>query len=689
MPQPSSVSVPAKRTVRQRSWWLLILLVVSIVIAYPAPANWLLARTTSLIGYKLGPIQKPFVLGLDLQGGTHLEYEADLSRVADNGRTDAMDGVRDVIERRVNALGVSEPLVQTMKTGDAWRLTVELAGIRDINQAIKMIGETPVLEFKEENDVKTAPLTPEQKKDLDKRVAEAKKNAQDVLSQARKPGADFTALASAKTENPYFKTLAASTSTEQRAKVGDLGFLYGVSEYSDLYTATRDLSAGAIADHVIERPYSYAVVKVEEIKQSDKEISASHLLISYQGAEGGLSTYTKEQARAKIETLKKQATPENFATLAEQNSQEPGAADSKGDLGWVKRGQMVKPFEDALFAQRAGTVSDIVETPFGYHLIWKIAERPIKDVRVRAIEIRKPQPEDIAPPADEWKETKLTGRQLQSARVDFSQQTSVPIVSLEFNSEGSKLFQEITKRNVNKRVAIFLDGQIISSPVVQQEISGGRAIIQGNFTIPEAKLLAQRLQAGALPVPIQLIAQQTVGPTLGADSLARSLKAGLAGFALVALFMILLYRLPGLVSIVALGLYVALSSAFFKLIPVTLTLAGIAGFILSMGIAVDANVLVYERLKEEWKSGRGLAHALEEAFKRAWPSIRDGHMTVLISCAVLYWFSSSIIKGFALTLAIGVILSLFTAVVSSRTVLRLLAGTGLAKYSWLFLKPRD
>jgi preprotein translocase subunit SecD len=270
--------------------------------------------------------------------------------------------------------------------------------------------------------------------------------------------------------------------------------------------------------------------------------------------------------------------------------------------------------------------------------------------------------------------------------VDFDQRTGQIQVVLQFNGDGGKLFAEITKRNIGKPVAIFLDGQPISVPTVQGEILGGQAVISGNFNLADAKTLARRLQAGALPVPIKLIAQQTVGPTLGTDSLEQSLKAGLVGFLFVALYMILLYRLPGLVSIVALGLYAALSAATFKLIPVTLTLSGIAGFILSIGIAVDANVLVFERLKEEWMEGKGLSVALSDSFKRAWLSIRDGHMTVLISCAVLYWFSSSLIRGFALTLAIGTIISLFTAVVSTRTLLRLLAGTPIAKFGWLFLK---
>lgn len=350
---------------------------------------------------------------------------------------------------------------------------------------------------------------------------------------------------------------------------------------------------------------------------------------------------------------------------------------------------MVPEFETALFAQATGTISDVVETPFGFHLIWKEAERKQMDAHVRVIEFNKLTKEDIVPPQTQWKDTKLTGKQLQSAKLEFDPQTRAAQVSLQFDDEGSKLFAEITKKNIGKPVAIFLDGQSISQPVVQNEILGGRAVITGSYNLTEAKLLARRLQAGALPVPIKLIAQQTVGPTLGADSLSRSLKAGLAGFILVALFMLALYRLPGLVSVVALGLYAALLAALFKLIPVTLTLAGIAGFILSLGIALDANVLIFERLKEEWRSGKGLLEAMEEAFRRAWPSIRDGHVTVLISAAVLYGFSSSGIRGFALTLAIGTLLSLFTAIVSTRTLLRFLGNTRLRKYPWWFLKPRD
>jgi preprotein translocase subunit SecD len=310
-----------------------------------------------------------------------------------------------------------------------------------------------------------------------------------------------------------------------------------------------------------------------------------------------------------------------------------------------------------------------------------------QDVRVRVSLFHKTTAAELAP-NEEWKNTELTGKNLKRAVVNFDQ-TGIPQISLQFDDEGAELFGEITKRNVGKPVAIFLDGEALSVPTVQAEITGGQAVITGTFTVPEAKLLAQRLQAGALPVPIALIAQQSVGPTLGQASVDQSLRAGLLGFLLIMIFMILLYRVPGLFAILALVLYAGVSFALFKTIPVTLTLSGIAGFILSLGIAVDANVLVFERLKEELAEDKTLVQALEEAFRRAWPSIRDGHVTVLISCAVLYWFSSSIIKGFALTLAIGTIMSLFTAVFACRTMLRAVALTPLAKSGWLFLKPRS
>jgi len=243
---------------------------------------------------------------------------------------------------------------------------------------------------------------------------------------------------------------------------------------------------------------------------------------------------------------------------------------------------------------------------------------------------------------------------------------------------------ELSAFHESRRLAIFLDGEIITAPTVQESITGGQATISGSFTIPEARLLAQRLNAGALPVAINLLSQQTVGPTLGQVSLNQSLVAGLIGFAFVALFMVVYYRLPGLLAVKALIIYVAINLMLWKFLGVTITLAGIAGFILSMGIAVDANVLIFARLKEELNSGRDLLSAIDEAARRAWTSIRDGNMTTLIATAILFSFSTSFIKGFALTLAIGVLLSMFSAVVLTRLFLKFVAGWKWVKPGWLF-----
>src|SRR3989344_2581536 len=220
----------------------------------------------------------------------------------------------------------------------------------------------------------------------------------------------------------------------------------------------------------------------------------------------------------------------------------------------------------------------------------------------------------------------LTGRYLKKAILDFDQTTFGPVISLEFNDEGGKLFAKLTKENVGKSIAIFLDGQPISVPNVREEITGGKAQITGQFTPQEAKLLVQRLNSGALPVPVSLISQQSVGPTLGEKFLAKGVMAGIYGMILVSLFLILWYRLPGLAAVLALGLYTIIILALFKLIPVTLTAAGIAGFILSVGMAVDANILIFERMKEELKKGKNLQSAVSEGFSRAWLSIRDSNI---------------------------------------------------------------
>ncbi len=273
------------------------------------------------------------------------------------------------------------------------------------------------------------------------------------------------------------------------------------------------------------------------------------------------------------------------------------------------------------------------------------------------------------------KSTGLTGSDLKKSQVVFGSGSAGPEVSLEFTSEGAKKFAELTKRNVGNQLPIFLDEIPVSSPVVNQEILGGNAVITGNFTTQEAKQLAIQLNAGALPVPIKIIEQRSIGATLGQESINKSIIAGIIGLLTVIIFMFLYYGRLGLIADLALIIYTLLALAIFRtglflIPPITLTLAGVAGFILSIGMAVDANILIFERMKEELRWGKNKHQALELGFKRAWSSIRDSNISSLITASILYFVGTGPVKGFALTLAIGVLVSMFTAIVVTKTLLR-------------------
>lgn len=274
-------------------------------------------------------------------------------------------------------------------------------------------------------------------------------------------------------------------------------------------------------------------------------------------------------------------------------------------------------------------------------------------------------------------DTGLTGRYLETATLEFAggqsgQLANEPMVSVKFNEEGSKLFADLTRDNVGQQIGIFLDGELLSSPVVNEAITGGTAVISGNFTAEEARLLAKNLSFGALPVPITLSSTQTIDATLGAGVVDKSIMAGAFGFLLISLFMVGWYRLPGVVATFALASYILISLLVFILIPVTLTAAGLAGLVLSLGMAVDANVLVFERMKEEFRSGKSSREATIEGFSRAWSAIRDGNVTAILSAVILFWFGTSLIKGFALVLGIGTLISIISAVTLTRTLLMIL-----------------
>lgn len=669
---------------------LIIIIAAIALMFFDAPQAF--DRSVDFLNAKMGTdfphfVNVPFRLGLDLLGGTHLIYEADTSKIKSSLKADSVEGVRDVIERRVNAFGVAEPVVQINRSQGKWRVIVELAGIKDVKEAINMIGETPLLEFKEENTTPPRELTPEERKDLDAFNKDAKAKANKALAAALS-GKNFEEVAS---EFSTADDVSVEAQGESGTSIGnltvgssyDLGWIDNKGTYQFLHEKAQSTEVGKVYPKLIEQDKGYYILKVADKRETGKEVKASHILVCFEGTEHCDKEITRAEAENKVKEIKEKLTTKNFASLAKEYSTDP-AGSNGGDLGWFSAGQMVPAFEDMAFKMEKGTISDAVETQFGFHLIYKVDERPLTEYKAYQIFVKTKSESDILPPSDPWKTTELTGKQLKNSRVEFDQATNIPRVGLEFNDEGKELFAAITTRNVGKPVAIFLDGEAISIPRVNEAITGGEAVITGDFDIQEAKLLAQRLNAGALPVPITLVSQQTVGASLGSDSLQKSLFAGLFGFALVIVFMIVYYRLPGILASIALLIYGTIVLFVFKFIPVTLTLSGIAGFLLSVGMAVDANVLIFERLKEELKLGKPLATSVDEGFRRAWPAIRDGNYTTLIVCFVLMWFGTSMIKGFAVTLTIGVLASMFSAIVITRQFLALFVKEGQENKLWRY-----
>ena len=602
----------------------LVLLVNSADVYYNKFAKFVASKTNEVI--VLPKIKEdPFRLGLDLQGGVQLVYQADVSQIPDTDKDDLLEGVKDVIEQRVNAFGVSEPVIQVNKSIDGdYRVIVELAGIKSVDDAIKEIGETPRLEFKEQ-DMSVENVSADNLKLMEEYNNGLKAKAQELLDKV-KAGEDFAQLA--KTNNT-----PKSISSDQTVGVendGDLGWVSSDNN-KEIFELVKNLNPGQNSE-IKERNGGYSILKLEEKR--------------------------------------------------------------------AKEGSLL--------------VSDPTKTEY----------------KVREIFLARMTANDLAAISDNWKNTELTGKNLKKAVLTFDQNDNSPQVSLEFDSEGAELFREITARNISKPVAIYLDDYPISVPTVNEQITDGKAVISGGFSISEAKELVQRLKAGALPVPIELINQKTVGASLGGQSITDSLRAGLIGLILVALFMLIVYRVPGLLSVFSLLLYGVMVLTIFKVLPlavaiivplfflilmlmtfeelhlldifltilfvvvavillvfglnpVTLTLAGIAGFILSIGMAVDANVLIFERFKEELRAGRSAKDAVDESIRRSWPSIRDGNISTLLICLVLMGFGTGALKGFGTTLFIGVSVSMFSAVVVTRNLLSLFIGKRLEKRMFL------
>ena len=549
-------------------------------------------------------------LGLDLQGGSHLIYQAlnPETNLPEEITSDQMEALSKTIERRINSSGLGEPIIQIIGED---RLLVQLPGIKDPGRAKSLIGETARLEFKHRTtDVPPKPLTNIVAEDLISITA-------DALSPDKTLKSD---------DNPD------SENTTEDAE----GIVF---EFSEM---------GAIKFNEVVADLQLSMVNaINSAELGQNPPAPARLGVNIQGAE----------------PLRFEANGLQIVRLEQK--------DGEGNK-----------FVIALPANPDGTSSLSIEEAKA-----KLGTSPTVNFELSEGHID----EDIG----------LSGDDLDSAYPSQHQSSGVPIVNIEFNERGTREFGELTTNiyakqqstGVRDQIAIILDGNELIAPVVNSPITQGTAIIQGpDFTIERVKDLALLLESGRLPVPIQLIQERDVDAMLGADSLRKSVIAGITGLCLVLLFMILYYRVPGVMASISLLIYAIIVLAIFKMIPVTLTLSGVAAAILSIGMAVDANILIFERMKDEIRAGRTMLSSVNIGFNRAWPAIRDGNVSTLITCAILYWFSdqlgATIVQGFAITLAIGVMISMFTAITISRTFMRVIALTPLSRKTRLFI-PSD
>lgn len=490
---------------------------------------------------------------------------------------------------------------------------------------------------------------------------------------------------------------------------------------SRLVGAIRDMQPGDLKVADMEDG-SAQLLFLRSFEPGREQVDVSHILVAYKDANAAPENVTrsKEEALQKAQELKKQLqNGVNFEELARAQSDGPSAQNA-GKLGPIGRGDLVPSFEQVAFTAQPGIISDPVETPFGYHLI-RVNTAPVTSqdrasfdalavtgtgasarandmlAKLQNGEVRR-QEEAISlrtlffslRPTG-WKDTALDGKHFRSAAVTLDPTTNLPVVQIAFDEEGGKMFYELTKKNVGKRIAIFVGGELVSAPTVQNEISGGTAVITGSSNIEEARLLAQDLNTGAIPAPIYLSGQRTVEATLGEQALDMSVLAGFIGAMIVMLYMLFVYRFLGLIANLALTIYALIFLVLLKL-PlflvtdqyVVLTLAGAAGMILSIGMAVDTNVLVFERVKEELRRGKHLKTAVDIGFDKAWPSIRDSNISTIITCLLLFMIGTSIVRGFAVTLGLGVLVSMFTGMIIARWITRRVALSPLAEQAWLF-----
>ena len=560
-------------------------------------------------------------LGLDLQGGSYLVYEAEeIDPVTGEGRVpspDEMAALKRAIERRVNASGLGLPIIQILGEN---RLLIQLPGISDIERAESIIGETARLVFMHREYGVTRDLT--ELEDDDVLSIEADFIPAELLEAAQLPSSEPL---------PAFPEVMTATSTEATAT-------------STATTTPEDLPPVLVVDFTSGGAEKFSAVVdrlTDSFNESMKRASAGEFLppdrldVSIEG-ETPLRFDISGIAVARVGSSTRFVLPFPQDAQGEQVTDLEVAREMLGDGSTVRFSEILTQVDTSI---------------------------------------------------------NLTGDDLARAYPSQQSQSGIPIVVLEFKERGAKIFGDLTSRiagSPTDAIAIFLDDEELISPTVSSAITSGAAIIQGrDFTVERVRDVALLLEAGRLPIPINQVEKRTVDAILGADSLRKSAIAGMVGLGLVLLFMVLYYRVPGVAAAVALFIYAALILAIFKIIPITLDLSGVSAAILSVGMAVDANILIFERMKEELRAGRTLTSSVNIGFNRAWPAIRDSNVSTLITCAILFWFAdqlgASLVQSFSAALAVGVVTSMFSAIVITRTLLRVVASTNLAGRARLFV----
>ena len=672
---------------KSESWQLAIIILIALAALYVVldveRPDWV----NSLVFWQ--PEQQRDIslhLGLDLQGGLQVLLAADVPEGQELD-TASMETARRIVENRVNSLGLTEPVVQAQ--GER-RIIVELPGIENPEQAVETIKGTALLEFVDAGPIPLPPGTV-------------------ITTSLGGPGGVTPAAAAATPTTSISGTaepeIALPEPTEPAPEE-----LFPMpaepTERNDMYSEPPEMRID------IDETYTatIATAKGDIVVQLDAGAAPQTVnnfaFLAGQGFYDGLTFHRVEPG-----FVIQGGDPTGTGTGGPGYTvpAEIGLPHVEGAIAMARQGDDVNPTRASSGSQFYITLAetphldgaytvfgqvvegmDVVQSIAIGDVIERITVMPTTALSPTATTTTLPAQPTTSPSAGPViYESILTGAGIKNVGLDRNQQNEY-IIPFELNPDAAQIFADYTGSHVGQYLCIVLDKTVISCPTVREPIPNGQASISGQFTFDAARQLAIQLRYGALPVPLRVESFNRVGATLGAESLQKSVRAGTVGLVIVLIFMLIYYRLPGALADVALVIYVLLNIALYKLAPITLTLPGIAGFILSAGMAVDANILIFERMKEELRRGRGLKTAIEIGFSRAWPSIRDGQLSTLIICAILFFFGTnfgaSIVKGFAITLAIGTVINVFTAVFATRTFVRQTAasaGEWLAGRKWL------